>query len=463
MKNKTKISAAAWAFLIIIFFFLFATVIRTFTRFVIIKQLGITNKFTELVLFDANYLNEAPEEENENSTKIDWSSLYPFKSSMFKNAALIVDADTEATTTNVKEIVLFPIFTDLIKGIESSVDTYMSDHLLGYQKFTELGGSYEKLLQWNFAPLGEYNNVLFLKDGYLANIQALADQTAIANATVSFRDYCSSQGIDFLYVMEPSKICNEEDRDISGYTDHSNQNADRFLQILDDAGVEYLDTRELIHEDQLNHHAQFYNTDHHWKAETGLWASKYILEKLQEKFDVDPDVLNPDKFIYDVYEDWFLGSIGKKVTLSQADPDDITLIYPDFDTLLHYQVPDQNIDAIDEFSVTYNMGAIEEKDYYGKNPYGAYNHGDGAVYFIENELIEDNLKVLVIHHSFANCVIPFLSLTVKNVDALDLRHFTGSVESFIEQTQPDVVIVMYTPSASEKVDYSKHKDIYDFR
>jgi len=46
---------------------------------------------------------------------------------------------------------------------------------------------------------------------------------------------------------------------------------------------------------------------------------------------------------------------------------------------------------------------------------------------------------------------------------LDLRHFTGSVETFILDTKPDAVIVMYPPDNVHEINWETHEDTFDFR
>ena len=46
---------------------------------------------------------------------------------------------------------------------------------------------------------------------------------------------------------------------------------------------------------------------------------------------------------------------------------------------------------------------------------------------------------------------------------LDVRHFTGSVKSYIDEHKPDVVIVMYTEVQTKPIDWQAHTDKYDFR
>lgn len=54
----------------------------------------------------------------------------------------------------------------------------------------------------------------------------------------------------------------------------------------------------------------------------------------------------------------------------------------------------------------------------------------------------------MIGDSFDNCVFPFLSLGIQHVDSMDVRHFTGSVQSYVRETQPDIVLVVREPDSS---------------
>ena len=263
------------------------------------------------------------------------------------------------------------------------------------------------------------------------------------------------------------KICASEDQDISGILDHSHQNADRFLDEISKAGVKYYDFRKILHADGMNHHEAFFRTDHHWKPETGLWAAKHILEILRDDYgwDVDPAILNPDRFEYKVYPKWFLGSQGKKITLVCAKPEDFTMIYPKFKTLIRFEVPTQEIDTSGDFSVTYEMFHVESKDYYGRNPYGAYKYADQPLTKIHNLLNHNGKKILILHESMFNCVIPFAALGIEYTDEIDLRSFTGSLRSYIKSSKPDIVITAYNterPGTTTAAAPPNNK-FYDFR
>jgi len=229
----------------------------------------------------------------------------------------------------------------------------------------------------------------------------------------------------------------------------------------------YYDFRKILHAEGMKHHEAFFRTDHHWKPETGLWAAKHILEFLRDDYGwrVEPEILNPDRFEHKVYPEWFLGSQGKKLSLLRVKPDDFTMLYPKFRTFIHYEAPHEGVNISGDFSVTYYMKSVERKDYYGLSPYGAYKYGDQPLDMIHNLLNHDGKKILVIHDSMFNCVIPLIALGVEEVHGMDLRHFTGSLRSYIKATKPDMVITAYYTNSVGRSSKSMRPNnrMYDFR
>jgi hypothetical protein len=158
-----------------------------------------------------------------------------------------------------------------------------------------------------------------------------------------------------------------------------------------------------------------------------------------------------------------LGSSGRKVTLAQTQPDNISLIYPKFNTNITLKALYGNIEKEGDFDIIYDYKHINKIDYYNLNPFVAYQFGLNPVVVIKNNLLQDGKKVLFIRDSFTGVVAPFFSLGLENTEELDLRLFTGSVQTYIEQTKPDMVIVMYTPTEITTPDYTIHTSTFDFR
>ena len=90
------------------------------------------------------------------------------------------------------------------------------------------------------------------------------------------------------------------------------------------------------------------------------------------------------------------------------------------------------------------VARMDSRDYYTQSPYAAYFYGDQALTRVHNELCENGRRVLVLGHSFDNCVLPFLALGVEYLDSIDPREFTGSVETFLRENWYDVVIEVFT-------------------
>ena len=454
----------------------------------------MNNAFTDLVFFDARYLNdgsESSEEETDDElgrkstlVNIDWAALYPFhedNTAQKEETAVLPDpvenvvqptesveekknswisdyyASCQALAERINQ------YEDFFRwNIEERINDYASDYLMGYQKMTEWAKQYESFVRWNYVSYSEYNGIVETSDGYLTTVTSKKDMQEYADAAISLSKFCTSHGIDFLYVNAPVKICRFADKDISGVSDFSNQNADDFLAILNSEKTEWYDLRIPLHDEEHSHHDMFFRTDNHWRPETGLWAAGKVMSVLNDNFGfrIDLSYVNADRYTVELYPEWFLGAQGKKVTLAHAEPEDFSLLYPTFETLLHYEVKSEDIDTEGDFSVTYDMDCVTEKNYYRKNPYAAYIYGNQAVERFENKLVDNGYRVLMIHDSFGNCVVPFMAMGIQYVDSIDLRHFNGSLQTYIEVEHPDCVIVMYN---SEMLGQTISDDVFDFR
>ncbi|GHU70686.1 membrane protein [Spirochaetia bacterium] len=427
--------------------FMASIFLRLFTQNVLIEILHMNNGFTQIVVYDK------PVSEESVTNNINWAKLYPFQNN---------------DTIKINKPI---IFKERISGIEEKIEKYTKDYLVSRMNFVKSAARYEKLIGWNLLNGDVYD----LGDGWLTELvkkveilpsqseQNVHDITTPAAALYEFNDFLADSDIGFLYVQSPHKISKEDK--IIGASDFSNENADELLKALLLRHISYLDLRENIRQENLDHHSLFYKTDHHWKAETGLWAAGIIAEYLNVNngFDIDLEVFDPKQYRYDVYADWFLGSAGKKVTLVQTPPEDISLIYPRFNTSFSSKIPSKNIDTEGAFDIFYDYRQVNEVDYYNLSPYVAYLYGDVPNVIIRNNFLYDNKRILVIKDSFVNCVNPFLSLGIEYVEVLDMRHFTGSVKTYIKQHKPDMVIVMYNPGSIKTPDYATHISLFDFR
>lgn len=322
-------------------------------------------------------------------------------------------------------------------------------------------------------PDGEFgsNGVYRLPNGHLTSFKKKTDVTLYADALRRLSDFLKSEGTPFLYVQAPFKI-DPADGAVSGRKDFSNQNMDELLALLDGSGVASLDMRAEIKKAGMSHYDCFYRTDHHWKAETGLWAAGIIAEKLNELWDlkIDAGILDSGNFDFRILPESFLGSAGRAVTLADADMEDLTLITPKAGfsvTAEFYSRTSLLRRQSGGFDALLFPEQIQTRETaYTKSAYAVYMDGDTNAR-VKNGSAENGLRILMLGDSFTDTVEPFFALAVRELDTLDLRHFDGSLSSWIlQEGKYDAAVMILNGSALSGADIfapGAERSLWDFR
>lgn len=438
--------------LMVLVVFMSGIFLRLGTRHVLVKRLGMDNAFTQMVLFDRQVL-QVKEGEKEKNVDINWAAKYPFYEQQAASYQL------GNFLRNMSDLKLS------IKKLEKEkIDKWCRDYLAFYSVLVEAGRGIDNVLAWDLMTPGM--DVYRLQDGYLTYSYRKLDMAEHIGAVAEFAQLVSQQGGRLLYVQSPGKTNPFGDRELDGL-DYANYNTDMLLQGLQARGVDVFDLRQDMYRDMGNEgwHKAFFRTDHHWLPSTALWAAEKLAARLHADYDVDVDFGHFSEADYDVvnYENYFLGSQGKKVTLAKTTAEDIALYYPKFSTDVRLEIPSLGIDTRGDFTIMYDMEMVKKRDFYGGNPYAAYGYGDMPeikVHNFTNEHLRDK-KILIIRDSMVDTVLPFLSMGLKDITLLDIRHFNGSVRRYVEDCKPDIVIVMYKLSCEPIV--WNHKDKFDFR
>lgn len=426
----------------------FMILVRWFTVVVLIEDCQWDNELIRLVLWDNWRLMEQlhPREKD-----IDWAGIYPF-------------AEPEPERNLLEQI---RYQENKLREEQARFARWSESHFPGYTKLVECGRRYDRLIGWDIRPLVP-GSVHVMADGWLFYPTLRFDIQEYVEETASFAEFCQQQGAKFLFVPNPPAVDEKTDGEIIGRLDFGLQKKDAMLRGLQGRGIATLDLYPLM---QLEfpgtpYHQLFFRTDHHWLPTTGLWASRQIAMWLEAKggLSLAEDLLLQENYRQESYPAYFLGSQGKRQTMVFAQPDDFCLLYPKFPTRLHYEIPGLGIDSYGDFSVTYDLHEVERKDFYGSNPYAAYNYADCSLIHIENLASGvPDVKILVVKDSFANSVTPFLALTMKHMDIIDPRWFKGSIRNYVEKTKPDFVLLIHTIELDYQLERDSHQDDYDFR
>ncbi len=320
-------------------------------------------------------------------------------------------------------------------------DVYLSDEL-GY-----LNSSFQYALGKRMITTGS-QQMLTLNSGHLYDLQNFV---SMESAAQNISDMQRTAGdIPFLFVYEHPTVYSATQMP-EGYDvlDYSDEIAEDITTRLKAAGIDMIDSREVLTSSGLEPDDYLMVTDQHWATRAALVMAQTIAERVNETTgsDMDTSLLDIDRFDTKVYPKLFLGKYGQRVGTMNVDPDDITVYWPKYDTTIHrytnylgditditgpfydsvirwkYLQPDEgksyNIKAYFDYGLTEN--------------YDLYENEDGA-----------DIKILLLKDSYSAPIASFLSLVAGDVAAVDLRRSDLSLQEWIDEVRPDVVICAYS-------------------
>lgn len=439
----------------ILFLMFIFIILRIVIKNVVYEKMGIYNPVVAFFLEGDNDVSVG--DDGSGSITIDWAERYPF-------------AEEDKYVNAVKNKSLMERYTSFINKAESQAQWYATDGLPMQTKLTELAAGYESLIGWKVQE-EDYDAVITLRNGYLTCISPERGESVISEITDSvtgFRDFLAERNINLMYVMVPFLIDTVDKELPLGITDATNDNADRLLESLKKNNVDYLDLRACEKEDGISHYDMFYKTDHHWNARAAIWGSGRVAGKLSELYGYEytPELFDISNYTSRIYEKTFLGSYGRRVTLSKASPEDFEIMYPDNGMTYHLVMPEKQLDVtgtFDEVFIDYDK--LKITDYYEMDAYSAYITVRRYVAIIENEnAANPDKKILILRDSFGNNFAPYFAQQYGTVELIDVADFTGSIKSYIEKSKPDTVLLLYNPTMIEPIDWSSYTSSkFDFR
>lgn len=415
-----------------------SVVVRMGVASIMIRGLQVDNFFTRAVFFDNDgEIFDAPRGKPDIESQIidfDMQESYPFTKNITSMSVPKYPRDTRES--------LKPKIGDTLGKIKKYPRDFLEKRMVLYDMMVRLALVYEATLGWTL-----HRDAILVGDNYWIKPQRKAPVEQSITLISDFHQFLKKENIPLLYVGIPDKLHPDGDY---YFTNHVNTDNDSMYLGLKVFGIPFLDLRANIHAENRDWFSLFYNTDHHWRTETGLWASKIIAERLNSEFSfrLDTSRLAPDNFHYETYCDWFLGALGKKVGHLLAKPDDFTLITPKFDTRFDilqfgstYGTFATKRDDVTFVSAFIEFRHVEKKRFYNANPYAVYMNSDNNA-FISNKRNNNGKKILIIGDSFANVIVPFLAILTQYVIDIDLRHFKGSLETLVEKEKPDIIVVI---------------------
>ena len=288
------------------------------------------------------------------------------------------------------------------------------------------------------------NGVVKLNNGYLLTTLPYSSDEVLrtyADSTIRFDEYLKNRGTVLVYANTPYTSSKYDPQLPIGINDYGNDNCDRFLQMLKDAGVDTIDFRETMHDDGIDQYSMMYKTDHHWTTKAGLYAYGILEDYIVDKTgcDVDERISDIQNYTVTTYKKWHLGSRGQRTGIYYAGIDDFDLIIPNFDTSI--QNGAGTVGNMQDLMI--NMEPLTNKDYTSRYTYDSVL--GGSLGHFTNLDCKNDIKVLLITDSFGKAVAPYLAIGVAQIDYVYDADVSGVTPEFIESMDPDVVIMMYYP------------------
>ena len=341
-------------------------------------------------------------------------------------------------------------FTEETVNFEEWIDevkkAYVSD-VAFKEAFIDLNGLFARLTGRTV-----YNDVATLNNGMLTYGEIpYLDMKPMANGITDFNTFLKANNVSFLYLQAPLK------EDLAGallpYGVElcGNQNADELLALLKQNAVDTVDLRQILSATPELVEQYFYRTDHHWNTHGAFRAFGETLAYLQAAFPdktFDATLADSSNWNQTVYEDWFLGSRGKRVGVLFGGVDDLVIYTPKIETDMSFEVPKHHSYYSGSFEdAAIRSSYLDAPDYFNENAYYAYIGGDYPLAHHINKFSKNDLKVLLIKDSFSIPFQAFLSTAVRELDVIDPRYYTdGTVAEYVASSKPDVVIMMVNPS-----------------
>lgn len=331
------------------------------------------------------------------------------------------------------------------------IEQSLQDNFKSRNNWINLNGLFQRVIGTTIVRDAGGVDVYKLENGQIAYNLDKQEMDIYAEKLQELYDYTQARDVDFLYVQLPFKVQSDNMMPI-GTQEYGNDNADTLLKQLNERQIPAMDIRSHIKSEGYEYKELFFNTDQHWKPATALWAAGLIAKEIEKRYQIQSEDTLYDMNQYQIktYQDWFLGSLGKRVGIWYDGTDDFDVIVPKFFTDFQFfaQTANGSVKRKGNFEkVMLKKEFIETKDYFDINTYAGYIGGDYALNVIENNMAPNNKKILLLRDSFSCAMLPYLALGAGTVTAIDLRHYHDmSVSEYLEKHQIDLVLVAYNPS-----------------
>ncbi len=171
----------------------------------------------------------------------------------------------------------------------------------------------------------------------------------------------------------------------------------------------------------------YYRTDHHWTTEAAYQAFLSVADEMN---------LTVDEYESGAVTETFNGSLTSESGFTAETLDTISVYLP--------ETSDNDVDYVVTYTEEQTRSATcYQTDYLSEDdPYQIFFGGNHPQIVIETDADTDR-KLLVFKDSYANCFIPFLISSFKEITIVDPRYYYDDIDALMSQNQFTDVLYLY--------------------
>lgn len=352
--------------------------------------------------------------------------------------------------SNAKSLIAFEgdTLSDKISLEKQAVETAFDTGFYRFDSFISLYAGVQNLLGADVFEDAMYTYMIRDNHNGLHFYTPPADASPYAGAVNRLNERLKAEGIPLLYLQAPNKY-------IEGYTEFplgmdsaATANADAMLRLLEEGGTSAVSFRRVLADTAFDPSLMFYRTDHHWTTQAAFSAYGYAVSYINEAYGFGLDAAKTEADAWEAlsFDDYFLGSQGRRVSAALCGLDDYTCLLPRFQTsyeIFNMYASEESPQWKGTFRETIIRDQLLLSDDVTENRYASYFQYDFGHLRIENQEVSNGLTVAVVKDSFALPFTAFLSTCFQTTHMMDLRGFSGNLTDTLLEIQPDLVIILY--------------------
>ncbi len=326
-----------------------------------------------------------------------------------------------------------PLYTD-IALFRKTVDRNM----YGYNATTSLCGTTNDLND-------PRDLVVLHESGFLSFVYDNTDINPPMEKIREFNQYLTNRGIDLLLFIPPYKDGKVDNSYRGVYRDYSSELLNGIEEKAQQDGVDVINFMDTEESKGLSEEQLYFRTDHHWLPQSGLRGCAAISPWLIERgYDIDTKRFEQQSYNISYARYPMLGSQGIKTTSAYTNIEYMPILEPLYSTDLTVTNPKAGTTLTGSIADTlYDYKVIQQPSLTSTRHFQFYSYGDPPLLRIHNNQRSDGKRILVIKDSFARVMVPYMCNMAEYVDVIDLRHFNGSLKTYMEENTPDSVIIVY--------------------